>query len=423
MGSFNLQCFVTHQTISEGDACRVMALRQSSTFGMFQVTSDQGEEKILGYANHHSGPDAFWEPETGFLKATYADYGNVTLTLDEHARIRVLTWLKDGLNNLAKAAPQWDTTCSVPTDLYAFMSRELPDLLEGLNSRSVGDLARTDQVDDGIRKAFAYLWEGAVRGSLFVKHHTGARPVAFAIMHEAAYQALFAYYSGFVNLDEFALNALTTTRSKVAKCSVQHPENPAMLDFLFQEFLCSALKAGFSRDALPLTAESRQVRQILDSTRTGFAASEADVHFVKDVKEHVLSDHCVASALSCLSLSYVPLRFGGQDYHNEAGEQYAKLVQKVSAQVSRGRMESMYGTFKSYTAQAPAAFEVAKLSDEAHRWDAAIVDLQVSPAETDEPGAQRVRIRFSSTQDVDDLVEFLAEVEPTGLMAKTVTSA
>lgn len=119
----------------------------------------------------------------------------------------------------------------------------------------------------------------------------------------------------------------------------------------------------------------------------------------------------------------MPLRFGGQDYHNEAGEQYAKLVQKVSAQVSRGRMESMYGTFKSYTAQAPAAFEVAKLSDEAHRWDAAIVDLQVSPAETDEPGAQRVRIRFSSTQDVDDLVEFLAEVEPTGLMAKTVTSA
>ena len=96
MGSFNTTCFATQQTISEGNTCYVLPIKQNSGYNGVSLT--KGEKTAVGSAVASSTcySDCFWQPFGGFIKATYADYGQVEIDFtDEENKNKVNALFKE----------------------------------------------------------------------------------------------------------------------------------------------------------------------------------------------------------------------------------------------------------------------------------------------------------------------------------------
>lgn len=77
MGSYNLTCFASRQTITPGDNCFVIPVAQRATFYPSLLRWRDQTLEAYGISDSVCFPNAFWTPIGAALEAIYDDYGRV----------------------------------------------------------------------------------------------------------------------------------------------------------------------------------------------------------------------------------------------------------------------------------------------------------------------------------------------------------
>ncbi|EEF24911.1 conserved hypothetical protein, partial [Ricinus communis] len=131
MGSFNVTCFASLQTIATGDSCFVLPVLQESTYEAQTVVRRGVEEQHYGVAKTHSYAHAFWTPFGGFIEARYEDGGSVELLDTPINRLR-LRELFCRLLSTAAATKELDDAGVALFDFKAFVRGRAPALFAEL---------------------------------------------------------------------------------------------------------------------------------------------------------------------------------------------------------------------------------------------------------------------------------------------------
>ncbi|KVP17191.1 hypothetical protein [Burkholderia ubonensis] len=341
MGSFNIKCFVTGQVIAEREKCRIAVILQQSTYRPAKVVFRDQELELYGVRKHASGTDAHWDPMTGFMSGTYADYGKVTLD----ATPENLTMLAELFNEMNRRCAKTLASERDPEFDFKALTAKYAPKLHALFAAQTHflDCISPDELD--IEEAQA-LWdevEDAVceERVFFANGSQVLRPLKMAVMHEVSFQRLVALAESFKRFDDSAFAREEYFERAFSKLR----EELADVDDDMKRFV---RKDNF-RESLRLRLDGGEVHHVTWAFRRRFeAAVEAVIesgqpvsYFLEACKEPLDVLYALAG-LSALRVQYAPITYAGQDYDNVTGKRYADFVTGASAEICAAR-KARYG--------------------------------------------------------------------------------
>jgi hypothetical protein len=419
MGSFNTSCFVSRQTIAGGDPCRIVAIMQSRSWDDIELTYDGVKTQGAGFCSSTCYPDRFWRPVSNFIEAKYDDYGRFELADSPQTRSALGHFITDTLRQ-APVVTQGDNEYhDVPFDLQAFMAKDAPKLFEWLTVKeSTLDFHGDAAVFEELVKTWDYIWNVAQEERMFwADLRRRLVPMSFAVMHESAYQALIKIaeapcsYRGKRDMRthfDNSLRAMRDYQAEVAAEVAQAPVDEGTARFhqryAFNRFMDELKRAG-AGNCLPMPGEAK----LLYSLQDPFLAGELTEDQLFKALLPTLSARYVQGGLEELNLHFEPIVYATQDYSNEIGQAYAKLVSGISRQVTRAREVRYCGEYSKYhmiVAIPEVLFDA--LSKKAREWDSRLQLLE-QQSSISRPGNQLVA--FETTLSLELLQEFLQEFE------------
>lgn len=380
MGSFYGSCFASRQTIATGDRCRIVAVVQSTTLSPVEINVGGKTFTEYGPTDHRSHPSAFWTPMTGFLSASYDDFGNVVMDFTGQSRREAVQFIRkllsDDLEIKQGSSPEHDPGFHLRT----FMQENTPALLAAIKTATADDVT-----DQELAKCWDYIWSVAQRGRLFAIHRDQPRALQFALMHEAAYQALLdrvAAENSYQPMDipSYVRRAINAGHQGVKRIEeVYQDRDPSRLTestraFVFNDgVVCEVLSVNQIRN----TAIEGLLIELDEAL---FSGKLTESQFIEQVTP-AIQDVYVMMGLRRMNLRYAPMDYAGQDAKNALGLEYAAFVDKVSQAAFRGRMVHMYGPYVRYAFQSYDCTAVDELVREAHHYDSHMVLESMTPAE------------------------------------------
>ncbi|MNR71578.1 hypothetical protein D3C71_22090 [compost metagenome] len=434
MGSFNITCCASRQTVIPGALCRVIAIEQSSSYRPVSMKQQDEEFSAFGIANSSCYPDAFWGPFGGFIEAKYHDYGQVELVMNAHTRASVVELVAELLKKAPTVLEGENSSHDLPFDLPAFLQESAPRLYQALATAPRCDMPEVDEsFDSELVACWDHVWEVAQEHRLFVRNHFGAvRPLQFAVFHEAAFQTLVTLRSSGTSWGKqprdprsFVLRTLEELKKQAAEHQERRAKaraeagapSDASEDAIFTRWmvadrLCERLNqigrsegsGGFlHRSASDLVAAHVEGKLALEQLLEQLVPLLAPCYAVGGMDE--------------LNLKFTPIEYAGQDYSNSIGQAYAHFVGQVSAQCVRDINEHRFGQYRTYTLQASSPELLGKLQTDSRGWECHLQVLQVenigsSPAEG-------LAVTLETTMDEEYFGQLLAEVNDP-LMQQTV---
>lgn len=415
MGSFNISCFASRQTISEGEPCRVIAIRQAAGFNPVSLEFGGTSFQRYGVAASTCGPDGFWEPVSGFFKATYADYGRVIPELDGASRAKMAAFFEDLRNRAAEVLPGANPRHEPAFNLTDFMVKQAPCFLPTPGRPLVEDLPESEEMDERYLACWDYIWETAQTNRLFRVNHSGElRPVLFAAIHEEAYQALVDLASRATTYDglsmepsEYFKRLLTEAHEHAAVRLFPEIEgNPRMLAF----HLSSCLRDGIK--ALTDISASRVVE--LHGFRRALLAhleNEISEEALIEVASKLMEPFYALSGMGRLNLKFSPVEYAGQDYRNELGKEYAEFIALTTRRVTRSGEAARYGKHNDYTFVCKNQATLDRILAEHRNWDMAIEVISASKTSVAK-GAPfaGLLVQVSATAEEEDFRMFIDSV-------------
>ena len=336
MGSFNTTCFVSNQTLSSGNQCYVIAIKQNCGYQPVNVSQGDIKDTATSFSSSSCYPDAFWEPVSEFISATYDDYGQVIFDNAPENTQRIVD-LYNELQGLTYTTAQGENAYHD----HAFDAAQLKVL--------------------SIDKAWAYLWDVAVHENrVFVPGYNknSPRQLTFAIISKAAYDYIICMSESYVgyrkesNKREDVINSwLTEEQPKIkehrdlakvaealsndgtSKTATQQSElnyAPIRGAFYLESSLRELLKrSNVNAPSLGTTYE-RRYAYAKEIAATGVISPELMANLVKEMEFGY-----VMCGLDALNIKISPMVYASQDYDNSVGRDYAKLVRSVSATISK----------------------------------------------------------------------------------------
>lgn len=414
MGSFNTTCFASQQTIAPNDKCRVVAIRQSSTFNPVEVTFRGAKQSLYGVAYSTCYVDAFWKPITGLIPAEYDDYGRVKVTMNGRSKAELCELLGALLCDDIAVAQGENPSHDHAFNMKKFMSEKTPVLLGALQSRDT-----TVITDEDLTVCWEHIWEIAQEHRLFISEYgRELRPLQFAIIHEDAYQSLVdykatqtTYRNQSMAMPAFIERAIASGRERAARyleiiSEREHKtEVKAMGAFAFSEGFREALRCG--NDVLRHSVGDQYIS--IESGRF-FDEKISQEQLVENIKEW-LADRYALSSLDELGVRLSPIVYAGQDYDNSIGREYASFVANVSKRVCRSRNVSMYGPYEAYAFMALDQASLDALMKAVKQYDAAVELVKVTPATHEVDGTMKevLEVEVSATMDLDYFEQLMKE--------------
>lgn len=377
MGSFNTSCFATRQTIAPGDACRVAAIVQRSSFEPVQMTHGEQSLSMHGITDSTCYPDAFWRPAMMFIPAVYNDYGRFKLVLNPLSRRVLLDFFAQALTDAPAVQQGANQYHDVPCDIRHKLTTSLPLLAALLKVRPVQE-PETEPVFDPNGTAFDaeleemwdYVFEAASEERLFWSARHGViRPMQFAVMHQCAYDALASLSDSRKDWDGHSLEPT----ARITRVFAQAMDEAKEVEKELREASASEdLTEEQMKSRLELTLSWRMTDTLREAFRTA-GGSSASLFVSRVLRAAVkktldtgsLDDKVLSVLVQCLrdaylhhglleyNLHFEPMVYAGQDYHNEIGESYRDFVVRMSQQVSAGRISHYYGELKAYSGKFP----------------------------------------------------------------------
>lgn len=425
MGSFNIACFATNQTIASGDLCRVLPVIQAAGYRAVDISLGEEKTTAFGVASSTCYPDSFWGPAGGFITAKYDDYGRVELELDPLMRAHLMHMFGELLQSGYVTAQGENSHHDLPFDMRSFLAEKAPGVLAVLTTKKAGDLEdkagdidwHNGDIDGELVETWDYIWEVVFKQRLFISHRGHARVFSFAVMHEEAYQALVAAAAAHVGWDNESLEPMAVLRRTLARARgllAEHPVDPKrsyMEGFRTADIFRDAIgRAGCQSGIIPGLAPNA-----ITSWSLAFAEKRLPEDEFLELLLPLMQDNQVYGGLNGLNLRIIPMVTASQDYDNAVGAAYADFVSKVSSTVTRGRLTHMYGPFRRYAMRVASAADMDKLTEEVREWDAAIEGVEMVASDGG------FAVNFSCTLELGDLREAMHD-EGFILEAETLVS-
>lgn len=341
MGSFNTACFASGQVIATGDKAYLMPILQASSYEEVKMTYNGKRQSMLGIACMSCYPHAFWEPYGAFIEAEYNDYGRFSLADTPLNRLRVADFLLDLHSKVAKVSQGENECHEVPFDLPKLLKKKAPLLTAGVTESRVQLVEKhkdSAAFFSELEVVWEAVWDVAAEYRLFaVNHSDELRPLQLAVMHAEAYNKL-------VKDGEERQRAVF---KKVLEATKVFTEAPVSADpeaaeeqrlSLFWR-MSSRVTSGLARLGSFEGMEYHCEVEPLDVAVEAFCAGKLDQEGLFAAVKPVLDARAVMTGLDNMNLRLTPQVYSGQDYSNEAGRDYAKFVQEVSAAVTQQRRE------------------------------------------------------------------------------------
>lgn len=324
MGSFNTTCFVTQQTISTKNPCYILPIKQSGGHSGVQLIRNEKPAVGTSIADSTCYADCFWKPMSGFIKATYNDYGQVTINFEAE---------KD--NILA---------------LFGVLNCDAYVTLAGENKFHDVPFDIQKCIDTkNIEQAWDMMWEAAVHElRVFVRPYANNSPTqfTFAIMSEQAYDYLLNYSDSIVGwsktswkredrinsvfselekrMEEF--NSLTVHNGEYA---VGGPRYTNMRSIVLKEIVDDMIRGG-SNVSTPYSV----VKSVIDISQRSSKLEDFSAEDKAKLKE-LMEFGYIMNALDSMNIKISPMVYASQDYNNSIGKDYAKMIKTVSAQINK----------------------------------------------------------------------------------------
>jgi len=421
MGSFNMSCFASQQTIAPGDLCRVLPIVQKSSYEDILVSKGNQKHAVLGHTHSTCYYDSFWSPIGNFIAAKYDDYGCIELQLDEMAR-HYLVGLFNEIRQRGWSTEQGDNEHhDLGFDFATFLANEAPGMvpvLDGAESTN-GWLHGTQDAEFAL--CWDYIWKVAQKHRLFMSDYKGRpRVFDFALIHEDAYAELVETESQGTDWDGMPLQPEAVLRAALGSARTLAGERVAKMDSGLPDmggwFMGDRIREKLSRaDGVGHSIGGPTSSLVSQLCEACWKKELSDVEFI-DRCLPLLKDRYALAGLTRLNLRITPAVSAGQDYDNSEGRAYAKFVEKVSSAVTRGRLLEMYGEFKPYSMQVATPARVDAVVAFVPECDAAIENVSTLAADG------TLTMNFDCTLELEDLQEILQEEFEDGeLMSQSLT--
>lgn len=419
MGSYCTTCFVSRQTISEGDPCMIVPIVQSASYSPVEMSI--GDQTIRAHSHTRSTTSSlrYWTPLTSFLEVTCEDAGAVALADTQTNRLRLFEFLGYALKSLP-VIHAGQSSCEAQVDVAAFMNDQAPDLLAYLqNSPPLRQqVARDfDQLFEQGLKCWTFLQDQIRQDRLFwYTHSEGARPLSVAIIHKAAYDELVSMTSetklrdgGTMDMREHFDRVL---QSALARRDEALGEKPQADGLTAEQIIENDEKfAGFARyaaqdeftDGIRRTGAAQDFRSSLESRfiRMGVERllnGQIDADKLFAAIRPWLEGQYACAGLERLNVHFEPLVYAGQDYSNSQGKAYSRFVDRVGRQVTRQNDLRTYGETYNYQFDVRDLRVAAEMARTAYEHDAS---WEVVMQDTDimQPGRLLARVQCSMRPD------------------------
>ncbi len=339
MGSFNTTCFVSQQTISTEDKAVILPILQQSTYNPVEllVPVREGVKEIskYGYSSSSCYATAFWGYAGPMLKGVYSDYGNFQLekTKDNEQNLRSF------LNSLV------GKICDVKPGENKYHDHGL-SFATIYNPKEKYSFEQLTEVMDKV-------WELSSKSRLFIRIYNG-EPVnmAFAVMHEATANYLIEETNKCKTWDDESLEQKTYFHNYLNKKLSENlslfSDNKDLRDKFsdrdrlsfyvvnvtgLESFGIGEQEGTHIRNYYPRDDSiMEKLEKYLKNDRKEIEKEFSD-KFFENFKNQI--DHrYIASGLERLNVKLSPMVYASQDYTNELGNDYLKMVAEVNSRVN-----------------------------------------------------------------------------------------
>ncbi len=334
MGSFNTTCFISQQTISTDDCAVIFPISQQKTYRPVELSITQNgkteQKSRYGYANSTCYPTAFWSFEGPMFTGKYYDYGQFNLDNTPQNTVNLKVFFNHLHQNLYDVAQGENS------------SHDLPIKFKELYN------PKQEYSFEELREIWDSMWELNHEHRLFVKDYND-EPIclAFSVAHKSAVDYLINMVSSYKNWQNQSYNQFDVIQRQITQSleRISSFDSQKMKDFgSFHLLTKLANLEGISIGEQEGSYISNhydcyeEIEKIVSEfLKNESNPKEIDQEFIQKSLEIVkpqLAHRYVLSGLTNLNIRLSPMVYASQDYQNEIGNAYLKMVQSVNQSVN-----------------------------------------------------------------------------------------
>lgn len=338
MGSFNVSCVMSHQTIKEDDNVYLLPISQATTYNPVDMKyiDHKGNETTYNqysFANSNCYADAYWQNAGPIIQGIYNDYGKFTLIDNDYNNTNLKILFNYLYNNSLKVSEGSNSTHDI-----AFDMKQLYDPKEKYSFNA-------------LEYIWDEMWTAMYKHRIFVIENKAVKPFAFTTIHSAAVQYCLDYYKDpekliihSINEDyqEFIkpmLESLSKNESKEG--NYYFMINIDRLSRLENIHTCQSSDRGLAylysqNSSLPENKfeDSKEVRELL----LNYYKSNPKSNIIGEMESNILikkylpllEHKIILGAMEDLNVKLAPTSYAGQDYDNYGGNAYLKMIRAVN---------------------------------------------------------------------------------------------
>ncbi len=332
MGSFNTSCFVSQQIIVPGASAAILPIMQRSTFKPVELVLDGKEFSCYGIASSVCYPTAFWDYSGPIIWGTYDDYGRFELHNTPENK-----------NNLVNFFNILYSRVYI-TELGENECHEI-----SFNIRALYNSQQSYSFEE-LEKTWDEIWNVAHEHRLFIKDYKGwPRPLQFAVMHQEAADYLVNTVSKFKRYDGASFEQKTyfkkyvqqklKTALEVCKDKDEELAN-RMLSFAASRISFLDNYYIGEGDAIFFWSFYNTNEQITDLIQDFLNSNQGTTEISNDlidkmfeILKYNIQHRYINAGLDYFNLKLSPMVYAGQDYSNDTGKAYAKMIKTVSSKI------------------------------------------------------------------------------------------
>lgn len=425
MGSFNTTCFVTRQTIAPEEVCWIAVVKQSSGFSPVRAAYRGQEHSVEPLTDSNCYATRFWAPVSGFLQATYDDYGRFKLARTPENGLKLMHFLLEAGHQMAVTYRGENPSHDLPFDLLKCAKEKAPGLYAALTAQGRAPTSADQPPEasfDELDEVWDALFEVMQENRLFwANYRQVLRPLQVAVMHDAAYRGLVSqmasntdYRGNSLQLTDVFARAVQEAKEHADKISAKMAEQekaPAtaadaeksrrMHRYMQETALVENLTRIGQGSNLRFAGEQDLLREAIGEHTEGRLNE-------KGLFERVLTwleGRYVCAGLESFNLHFEPMVYAPQDYSNDIGKAYTQFVQETCREVTRHNVEKHYGALKPFCIQASNAKALDILEKNGPKHDSIMLPLSAKVL-----GEGLCELRFESHHDQGVLAEVLQEM-------------
>ncbi len=339
MGSFNTTCFASQQTISTGDECFIFPISQKTTYKPVDLIVPWGKEtkevSKYGFSNSSCYSTGFWGYEAPMLKGDYDDYGRFV----SERRNENFKMLMCFLNILERKV------CDVKQGENS--SHDLPLDFKSLYS------SKTKYTADQLEEIFNKVWDVASENRLFTVNYSGEPVnVSFAVMHKCVGEYLIDsisskkdWHGNSLEPKEYFYHYMNNKWKDMREIFAEKLSNPEKRKETFAFFAINTNNLdGFSigeSEGSGIRNKYPHNNVVVDKIIKHLEENPDLLTFDKKFTDEIWGefklqiDHkYINQGLDNLNIKLSPIVYATQDYSNDLGNGYLKMVQFANEKVN-----------------------------------------------------------------------------------------